>query len=210
MQSLIARTFLVAATLIGSSAAQAFPALTGPYQVGTVDIEVAVTSRNIASNITYANSSTAVFQLDTVLFTTYYPVNQSAKSSANPHQWIPPPIDLDAIGFSAYVKDSGGQSIDPQLISLGLGSLAKNITVPALVDTALTTPNNSRTPVVLFSHGDGATAYWYSELLGQLASYGFFVASIQHRDGTTFGTQVLKQDGSVIRNVTYITTDMIS
>src|SRR5204862_1099777 len=57
-------------------------------------------------------------------------------------------------------------------------------TIPVIEDAPPITPPSSRFPVMIFSHGLGGSRNAYSQWCGSIASYGVFVASIEHRDGS--------------------------
>jgi platelet-activating factor acetylhydrolase len=47
----------------------------------------------------------------------------------------------------------------------------------------LDAPVGKRWPVLFFSHGVGCSRLMYSQICGELASHGYLVVAIEHRDG---------------------------
>lgn len=63
-----------------------------------------------------------------------------------------------------------------------------------IATNATVTGTEKPMPVVIFSHGLGAMRSSYSILLTELASNGYFVAAVEHKDGSASSTQ--NTDGS--------------
>lgn len=97
--------------------------------------------------------------------------------------------------------------MDASLIKLGLGALAGNAEIPAYVDVPIV--GNSPYPVFIFSHGDTSLPQWYSHYLGSIAADGNIVVAITHRDGSNAGSQIIINGEPSVRNVTYLTPDML-
>lgn len=51
-------------------------------------------------------------------------------------------------------------------------------------------PDEATLPMVVFTHGMAGMSQSYSNLLGSIASHGYVVAAVEHRDGSGPGTVV--------------------
>lgn len=90
------------------------------------------------------------------------------------------------------------------MFAFGLWMLAGSTEIPAGVDVPLHVPasggysdvpapasqTNDRFPVIVFSHGMASSRTSYTQYCGELASRGYIVAVIEHRDGSGPGTVV--------------------
>ena len=152
-----------------------------------------------------------------MLFTLYYPATDDAVSTKANHLWVPKPMALHAEGYARFAHINN--AITNSIFTFGLWMLAGSTQIPALVDVPIYPdqanryhddspghqPNpalNSRFPVIVFSHGMASTGMSYTQYCGELASRGYIVAAIEHRDGSGPGSTVMTADGE--RNVYHI------
>lgn len=213
-------TSLLVPLLLTIGASANLPPYNGTYGVGVIDVEVPVSKPQNLTDTTLKSNGQPAFevrhlpsshyprcssalQLQTVLFTLFYPISESTKSSDPPHFWLTRPIDLVANGIVSQLSGD----IDPALVIGGLESIAANLTIPAQPDVDLL--SDGKFPVIVFSHGDASLGTWYSMFNGEIASNGAVVAVMQHRDGSSPGTQV-NMTGSPIRNVTAFSVDDVN
>lgn len=149
------------------------------------------------SDTVFKKTGERAFELETVLFTIYYPAQKGSRSNKPKHYWIPKPISLTGRGYAKVA------SIDywffKPIMTGALWAIAGGIQIPAKVDVPIADPvemNDNKTfPVMVFSHGFASSRTDYTHYAGELASRGFVVAMIEHRDGSCPGSTVIGADG---------------
>ncbi|KAK4187389.1 platelet-activating factor acetylhydrolase, isoform II-domain-containing protein [Podospora australis] len=211
--------FLYCAILSKPLFAHPLPQHTGPYAVGTVDIEAPVSPPRIIDPAVFKGTSDPAFELQTVLFSLYYPTtyvkgHQSHSQHAKRHTWIPPPVSLRAQGYARAAHISNW--FTNTLFSVAIRALVGSITIPASVDAPLSdhasreakfatswdkaaselevlASDTSGHPVIVFSHGTVSSRTDYSHYAGELAARGYIVVMLEHRDGSGPGSEIMRK-----------------
>ncbi|KAI5867198.1 phospholipase A2 [Durotheca rogersii] len=152
-----------------------FAEYTGPYKVGTVDVEIPVSELDSPAPAPH-NAS----QIETVQFRIYYPAPPDAQGKRI--TWLPAP---QREHLSAYIQFLGVGSMVAQAVSF-LPRHLHYTSIPVVKNAPVLEPNtpNGRWPTAIFSHGLGGSRNAYSQIVGSLASHGVVVICPEHRDGT--------------------------
>lgn len=187
----------------------------GPWRVGAVDVETpvaAATMGGAARGVCLRDSGRAAFELETLLMTLYYPVAaDEPPPRRQQHFLLDRPIALTAAGYARLA----GVDYAPvrALLSIALWAVAGPLRIPAAVDAPLLPPppgGPARLPVVVFSHGMAASRTDYTHYLASLASRGYVVAALEHRDGSCPATVIRRSAADAPRPVLHFgSTDVV-
>ena len=191
--------------------ASKLPSYSGEYEVGAIDVEIPLREPRMVSDTVFRDTGKPAFQVETVLFTLYYPAMKGATSSRPNHPWVPRPISLTAEGYARFANINN--FITRPLFTFGLWSIAGSINIPARVDVPLypldKENGQGKYPILVFSHGQASSRTDYTHYCGELASRGHVVAAIEHRDGSGPGTTIMRADGSARRLLSFSENDLL-
>lgn len=198
------------------------PPYTGPYEIGILDVETEVQKRVIHGAI-LKESGEKAFELSTLAITLYYPSSLPiAPPSSHPwaRPWLPQPVSLIGVGYARLA----GVMFPPlqSVFTFGLWFLGSGTVIPGVVDAPILEEKGKlldesagvdhskieqeheelkrgekwgRLPCVVFTHGMAGMSQSYSHYLGSIASHGYVVAAVEHRDGSGPGTIVHYPNG---------------
>ncbi|KAK4626843.1 Putative phospholipase A2 [Fulvia fulva] len=155
-----------------------FPQYNGPYDVGTVDVEIPAADLHAPSEAPEGAAPTIAFRI-------FYPcVKPGPGATGRPVRWIPQPQRATIRAFANFI---GVKS--PRIANLisWMPQQLYYINLPAHRNAKLLDPPTShgRWPVTMFSHGLAGSRNAYSYVCGDLASNGMIVIALDHRDGSS-------------------------
>ncbi|XP_072049777.1 platelet-activating factor acetylhydrolase 2, cytoplasmic-like isoform X2 [Amphiura filiformis] len=142
----------------------------GPFHVACSDIMCDHTIDGSFCRLFYPTNSPAQ-QLDKSLYTTWLPSKDYAR------------------GYAKFI----GFDVSAPVASMALSFLLDDYKVPAIWNAPLATEMKDKMPLIIFSHGLGACRTAYSSTCTELASRGFMVAAVEHRDRSACATYVFKE-----------------
>ncbi|KAJ0060763.1 hypothetical protein NL108_000015, partial [Boleophthalmus pectinirostris] len=114
-------------------------------------------------------------------FRLYYPCQESDK--AEKPDWVPCREYFN--GLADFMKIN--RAFSERIFNYLFGSYK----IPAYMDAPFKA--DEKCPVVIFSHGLGAFRTLYSAICAELASRGFIVASVEHRDESSSATYYYRE-----------------
>lgn len=114
-------------------------------------------------------------------FRLYYPCQESDK--AEKPEWVPCKEYFN--GLADFMKIN--RAFSERIFNYLFGSFK----IPAYLDAPFKC--SGKCPVVIFSHGLGAFRTLYSAVCAELASQGFIVASVEHRDESSSATYYFRE-----------------
>ncbi|KAI0427323.1 phospholipase A2 [Xylaria sp. FL1042] len=158
-----------------------FPEFTGPYKVGSVDVEIPVCELESP-----APAPENAAEIETIQFRIFYPCDASATGKRI--SWLPAP-QRDYL--SAYIKFLGLNALLAEAASF-IPRHLHYTTIPVVENAPILkaeTPNG-RWPTMIFSHGLGGSRNAYSQISGSLASHGVVVFCPEHRDGSAIASLI--------------------
>ncbi|KAF2853602.1 hypothetical protein T440DRAFT_311972 [Plenodomus tracheiphilus IPT5] len=182
----------------------------GPYAVGSMEIEIPAEEPRTISDIT--RHGRHILQLETVLFTLYYPADFDSGTGKAPggekrwgrETWLPRPRLETARGYAHFagLPDWAGIGLFGATTMLSKLRAYRNSPVarhwPPEGNSKKSgykiknkkgrapegMPEEPTFPLLIFSHGLGGSRTAYSSLCSEFASYGFVVCAVEHRDGS--------------------------
>ncbi|KAF2479175.1 PAF-acetylhydrolase family member [Neohortaea acidophila] len=188
------------------------PNYSGEYGVGVVDIEVPIEKR-IVANAVFQDTGKPAFELETLLFSLYYPAAKGDEKPRKHHKWVAN-IPQHGEGYARVANIDHLPGVT-RFFTWALWSLVGSTTIPADVDAPLHGSTSAggpqaqqKFPVIILSHGTVSNRTSYTAWCGELASRGYLVAAVEHRDGSGPGTEVLREDGTK-RDIFFVNRSML-
>ncbi|KAG1729727.1 platelet-activating factor acetylhydrolase [Suillus lakei] len=169
---------------LGALFSRTLPNYSGQYPVGVHDVELSIPKQSFG-NFKHKSmpDAEAGLTIDTVMFTLFYPATSPHDTS---HQavWFPR-LRQTIDGFLKMAKRTPNcvyRTLAYPVAAAAIWGTA----FPAIENAPLMSPPPflSKWPVIIFSHGVGCSRLMYSAFCGEMASRGYVVVAIEHRDGT--------------------------
>ncbi|KAG9019696.1 hypothetical protein FRB90_011505 [Tulasnella sp. 427] len=154
----------------------------GRHPVGFSEYTFPVSNPRVIGKARLEDGETPALRLDQVCFSTFYPTEDKLNKGKQGVGWLPRPVGAMLRGYATFLNVSQWLLVP---IAYMWGALLK---MPVIRDSPLRKPEEDASsplgkwPLVVFSHGLGGTRNTYSQFCANLASEGYVVLSLEHRD----------------------------
>lgn len=142
------------------------PLPTGPFPVGCLDFMTG-------------------YSIEGSFFRLYYPCTNNSDTLEKQLQWpawLPHEDYLN--GYASFLK------VPKRLFKLSYRYIVGDVFIPAVWEAE---PSKGHFPVVIFSHGVASCRTTYTTICLELASQGYIVAAVEHRDNSACHSYFLRQ-----------------
>jgi len=191
------------------------PSYDGPYDVGTLTLELPLPepySTYELSSPMKRHDGRPILELNPTLTTIFYPVSKRPAEpiwrrtsrlmgGGEPRlRWITLAQIQGYLRFASITSWKRWFLVPPLLLAMGATKLPTRGAAP------MCEKKDGRRKLVIFSHGLTGNRTCYSQLCGRLASQGYVVAAVEHRDGTSSHSLVTEKIGgkTVAKAVDYV------
>ncbi|KIJ63183.1 hypothetical protein HYDPIDRAFT_168739 [Hydnomerulius pinastri MD-312] len=179
----------------GALFSRTLPAYAGQYPVGVRDVEVPI-PRQSFGNFKHNSmpDGEAGITIDTVMFTLFYPTELTLRSRG---QMVWFPRLRQTVDGLLKMSNKPYNWFYNTVAYGGVAAMIRGTTFPGIKDAPLKPPpeSNKQWRLILFSHGAGSSRLMNSAVCGELASRGYVVAVIEHRDGTGPSSRITNEAG---------------
>ncbi|KAI6045280.1 platelet-activating factor acetylhydrolase [Pisolithus marmoratus] len=175
----------------GALFSRTLPHYSGQYRVGVRDVEIPIPKQSFGNFKHKSMPNRVGITIDTALFTLFYPT----ESTANDCQivWFP---RLRRTVEGLMKMSNASNEFYTLMAYVGAAAVIGGTTFPGIPNAPLMAPPGSaKWPLLLFSHGAGSSRLMNSSFCGEMASRGYVVAALEHRDGTGPYARIVNQDG---------------
>ncbi|OXB35727.1 hypothetical protein LQV05_005837 [Cryptococcus neoformans] len=159
--------------------AASLPPPPGPHTVGYTFLTHPPLSPFSHSFPTLKSTGKPAFRIEEIGYCLFYPSLPEDKKGKKWVSWVPEPFWGVIRGYERFLGGKGGISwlVKP------LGYIAGRLQMP-LHPQAPLKPTDKPYPFLIFSHGLAGTRHTYSQFCAALASEGYVVLVVEHRDGS--------------------------
>ncbi|KAI6158244.1 platelet-activating factor acetylhydrolase [Pisolithus tinctorius] len=175
----------------GALFSRTLPRYSGQYRVGVRDVEISIPKQSFGNFKHKSMPNEVGITIDTAMFTLFYPT----ESNENDHRivWFP---RLRQTVEGLMKMSNTCNRFYKYMAYAGAAVVTWGTTFPGIPNAPLKAlPGSAKWPLLLFSHGAGSSRLMNTSFCGEMASRGFVVAAIEHRDGTGPHARITNANG---------------